>query len=238
MTPPDFTPGKRYTQERHDKLKLNLDGFLTDEEEKPVHELVKLQEDGLSWLEAERGEFWTDFFPPVRILTVPHTPWVYKNIPIPPGLHNKLVKIVRNKIAAGAYEPSNAAYRSQWFCVIKHDGSSLQVVHDLRPFNAVTIGDASVPPISEQLVESCGARACYASLNLYIAYDQLLVHPDSHDPMTFQTPLGALRHTRLVMGHTNSVQVMQGNINYILHDEILTYTIPFIDDVPVKGPTM
>ena len=93
-------------------MKLNPDGFLTDEEEKLAHELVKLQEDGLSWLEAERGEFQTDFFPPVRILTVPHTPWVYKNIPIPPGLHDELVKIVRDKIAAGAYEPSNAAYRS------------------------------------------------------------------------------------------------------------------------------
>ena len=80
--PPDFTPGKRYTQERHDKLKLNPDGFLTNEEEKLAHELVRLQEDGLSWLEAERGEFRTDFFPPVHILTVPHTPWVYKNIQI------------------------------------------------------------------------------------------------------------------------------------------------------------
>ena len=108
--PPDFTPSKRYTQEQHDKLKLNPDGFLTDEEEKLTHELVKLQEDVLSWLEAERGEFQTDFFPSVRILTVPHMPWVYKNIPIPPGLYNEFVKIIRDKIAAGGYEPSNAAY--------------------------------------------------------------------------------------------------------------------------------
>jgi hypothetical protein len=95
--------------------------------------------------------------------------------PIPPGLHDELVKIIRDKIVSGAYEPSNAAYRSRWFCVIKCDRSSLHVVHDLRPFNAITIGDVSVPPIMEQLVESFGARACYASLDLFVAYDQCIV---------------------------------------------------------------
>ena len=236
-TAPEFTPGKRYTQERHDKLNLNPDGFLTTEENRLAHEIIKLHEMGMSWIEAERGNWNPDFFPPVRIPTVPHTPWVYRNIPIPPGIHDEVVKIIRDKIASGVYEPSNSAYRSRWFCVIKHDGTSLRIVHDLRPYNAITIGDAAVPPITEQLVESFGARACYASLDLFIAYDQRIMHPDSRDPTTFQTPLGALRNTRLVMGHTNSVQVMQGDIDFALQDEIPAFTIPFVDDVPVKGPT-
>jgi hypothetical protein len=159
-------------------LKLNPNGFLWPEEEKLAHHLVREQEECLSWIEEEKGEFWQDFFPPVRIPTVPHTPWVYKNIPILPGLHDELVKIIRDKIASGAYKPSNTAYRSRWFCVIKWDGSSLCVVHDLRPFNAITIGDASIPPITEQLVESFGARACYTSLDLFVAYDQRVVHPE------------------------------------------------------------
>jgi hypothetical protein len=170
--PPEFFPGLRYTQERYEKLHLNPDGFLWPEEEKLVYHLVKEQEECLSWIEEEKEEFRQDFFPPVCIPMVLHTPWVYKNIPIPPGLHDKLIKIIRDKIASGAYEPSNAAYRFRWFCVIKRDGSSLCVVHDLRPFNAVTIGDASIPPITEQLVELFGARACYASLDLFVTYDQ------------------------------------------------------------------
>jgi hypothetical protein len=119
---------------------------------------------------------------------------------------------------------------------MKQDGTSLHVIHDLCPFNAVTIGDASILPITEQLVELFGAHACYASINLFVTYDQRVVHPESRDPMTFQSPLGALHHTRLVMGHTNSVQIMQGDINYILRDEIPLFTVPFIDDVAVKGP--
>jgi hypothetical protein len=139
-------------QEWYEKLQLNPNGFLWPEEEKLAHHLVKEQEECLSWIEEEKGEFRQDFFPPVRIPMVLHMPWVYKNIPIPPGLHDELVNIIRDKIVSGAYEPSNAAYRSRWFCVIKRDGSSLHVVHELRPFNTVTIRDASVLPITEQLV--------------------------------------------------------------------------------------
>jgi hypothetical protein len=79
--PPNFTPGLQYMQERHDKLQLNPDGFLWPEEEKLAHYLVREQEDCLSWVEEERGEFRQDFFPPVYIPTVPHMLWVYKNIP-------------------------------------------------------------------------------------------------------------------------------------------------------------
>jgi hypothetical protein len=114
MHSPDFVPSLRYTQEWYEKLQLNPDGFLWPEEEKLAHHLVKKeQEECLSWIEEEKGEFCQDFFPPVRILTVPHALWVYKDIPILPGLHDKLVKIIHEKIASGAYELSNAAYRSR-----------------------------------------------------------------------------------------------------------------------------
>jgi hypothetical protein len=115
--------------------------------------LGKKQEECLSWIEEEKGEFQQDFFPPVHIPTVLHTPWVYKNIPILPGLQDELVKIICDKIVSGAYEPSNAAHHSRWFCVIKQDGCSLCIVHNLCPFNAITIGDASIPPIMEQTAE-------------------------------------------------------------------------------------
>jgi hypothetical protein len=38
------------------------------------------------------------------------------------------------------------------------------------------------------------------------------------------------------MGHTNSVQIMQGDINYILQEEIPLFTMLFIGNVAIKGP--
>jgi hypothetical protein len=83
MHPPNFIPGLQYTQEWHNKLQLNPNVFLWPEEEKLAHHLVREQEECLSWIEEEQGEFCQDFFPPVCIPTILHMLWVYKNIPHP-----------------------------------------------------------------------------------------------------------------------------------------------------------
>jgi hypothetical protein len=38
------------------------------------------------------------------------------------------------------------------------------------------------------------------------------------------------------MGYTNSMQIQHGDVTFILQDEIPLFTIPFVDDVPIKGP--
>ena len=55
--PPDFVPGTRLTQERLDALGLDQKGFLLPEELKLLHHVLKLNELGLAWTEAEKGRF-------------------------------------------------------------------------------------------------------------------------------------------------------------------------------------
>ena len=38
------------------------------------------------------------------------------------------------------------------------------------------------------------------------------------------------------MGTTNSVQILQGNVSFILQDEMPNVAAAFMDDVNVKGP--
>jgi hypothetical protein len=108
-------------------------------------------------------------------------------------------------------------------------------VHDLQPLNAVTICDASLPPFVEHLAESFAGYAVYGMMDLYSGYDQRALHKDSHDLTTFGMPLGPHRLTMLPQGHTNAVQVYQGDTAFILQHKIPEYTSPFIDDVPVKS---
>jgi hypothetical protein len=121
--PPEFTPGTRLTQERFDALELNKSGFLWPEEAKLAAYILKVNEKALAWTEAERGHFRDDYFTPVKIPTVAHTPWVHKNILIPTGLPDKVIDMFKEKIVAGVYEPSDAPYQSRWFCVPKKNGS-------------------------------------------------------------------------------------------------------------------
>ena len=53
----------------------------------------------------------------------------------------------------------------------------------------------------------------------------------------FNSPLGPHRLTTLLMGHSNTVQIYQADMIFILQDEIPHHTMPFIDDLPVKSET-
>jgi hypothetical protein len=133
------------------------------------------------------------------------------------------------------YEPFNSSYRSRWFCVLKKNGK-LRLVHSLEPLNKVTIAHSSVVPIPEYLAEQFGGRTCGAMLDLYVRYDERLIADKSRNYTTFQTPFGMLRLVTLPMGWTNSVPIFHDDVTYILQPEIPHITIPYIDDVPVKGP--
>src|ERR1700677_317598 len=193
---------------------------------------------GFAWNDTEHGSFRTDFFPPVDFPVVPHTPWVEHNFPIPPGIFDEVCAIVRKKLAAGVYEPSNSSYRSCWFCVLKKDSKALRPVHSLEPLNRVTIAHSGVLLIPEYLAEQFGGRACGGMFDLFVGYDERLIAESSRDYMTFQTPFGVLRLVTLPIGWTNSVPIFHDNVTYILQPEIPHITIPYIDDIPIKGPKL
>ena len=235
--PPSYSPRGRYTPERKQLIDNAHPGdFLWPAERELMHHLMSLHEDGFAWNDAERGHFREDFFPPIEIPTVLHKPWIVRNLPIPPGIYDQVCKEIKRKLDAGIYEPLNSSYRSRWFCVVKKDGTSLRLVQSLEPLNAVTIAHSGVPPITEQLVEQFAGRSCGAMLDLYIGYDERALSEGSRDYTTFQSPYGALRLTTLPMGWTNSVPIFHDDVTHILQPEIPRITVPYIDDVPVKGP--
>ena len=234
--PPDFIPTGRYTQERKEQFdEVHKGDFLLPEERKLVHHFMMLQSYGFAWDDSERGSFREDFFPPIDIPVVPHKPWVLKNIPIPPGLYPEICRIIKVKLDAGVYEPSNSSYRSRWFSVIKKDGKNLRVVHSLEPLNEVTIAHSGVPPATEMSAAQFAGRACGGMFDLYVGYDERTLAESSRDLTTFQTPFGALRLVTLPMGWTNSVPIFHDNVTFILQPEIPDVTVPYIDDVPIKG---
>ena len=234
--PPSYRPCGRYTADRMALFDKNHPGFLLDEERKLLHYFMMVHQDAFAWNDTERGHFREDFFPPIEMPVVPHTPWVQRNIPIPPGIYDEVCQALQKKIDAGVVEPSNSSYRSRWFCVVKKDGKSLRIVQSLEPLNEVTIQHSGVPPFSEQLVEHFAARACGSMMDLYVGYDERALAKSSRDYTTFQTPYGAMRLTTLPMGWTNSVPIFHDDVTHILRPEIPQVTQPYIDDVPVRGP--
>ena len=169
--PPKFVPGKWLTAECVEALDLDLSGFLWPEERKLVLWLVCTHEKAFTWDTGERGTFCEDMFPPLRIPTIEHKPWVHRNIPIPPAIYLEVVHIIKEKISPGVYEPSTSSYQLHWFCVVKKDGKSLCLVHDLQPLNTVSIQDVAVPPFVETITEAFAGHSVFGILDLMVGYD-------------------------------------------------------------------
>lgn len=233
--PPEFLPNGRLTHDRLKEMNFNSDGFLWPEEEKLFKHILQLNQDTLVFEENQRGNLREDYFTPYIIPTVPHIPWAFTNIPIPPGIRGKVVDLLKEKVTAGVYEPSQSSYRSRWFCVLKKNGK-LRIVHDLQPLNGVTIRDAGVPPILDAFVEPFAGRQCYTAFDLHWGFDARKIDPQSRDLTAFMSPLGLLRLTSLPMGFTNSPAEFQACMAFILKDEMPHIADIFIDDLPIKGP--
>ena len=233
--PPEFTPTSKISQERMNELNVNATGFLWPEEEKLFQHVMKLNEKGIAFEDVERGTLKESYFSPYIIPTIPHSPWEYRYIPIPPGLMHKVLEVLKLKIAAGVYEQSQSSYRSRWFVVPKKNGK-LRIVHDLQPLNGVTIRDAGMVPIIDDFVEGFAGRQCYTVFDLFWGFDARKIHPKSRGLTAFMTPLGLLQITSLPTGFTNSPAEFQKCMAMVLKDEIPRTANIFIDDLPIKGP--
>jgi len=188
----------------------------------------------LAWDETEKGRFRDDYFQPVIIPTIEHTPWVHRQPPIPPGIRDEVVKLIKSKIVSGVYEPSNSSYQSRWFCIAKKSGA-VRIVHDLQQLNSVTVKDAASMPYVELFMEQCTGRAIYSMMDLFVGFNHRVLAEESRDITTFQTPLGTYHLTVLPQGWTDSPAVFQNDVAFILQEE--TDIAPnFQDDVNVLGP--
>ena len=233
--PPPFTPTAKITEERLKILDINGDKFLTPDEERLFQHIMVMNERGIAFEDVERGTLKEEYFSPYIIPTIPHRPWEDRNIPIPPGLRDKVIEVLKLKMDAGVYEQSQSSYRSRWFVTVKKSGK-LRIVHDLQPLNRIAIRDAGSVPILDDFVEGFAGRQCYTVFDLFWGFDARKIHPKSRELTAFQTPLGLLQITSLPTGFTNSPAEFQKCMVIVLQPEIPHVANIFIDDLPIKGP--
>jgi len=233
--PPEFQPTSKITAERMTTLAIQDNIDLLPEERNLLMHVLVLNERSIAFNEQERGTFRSDYFTDYKMPIIEHLPWQDKNMPIPQGYRDEIIRLLKEKVVAGVYEEAQSSYRSRWFCVKKKNGE-LRIVHDLQKLNGVSIRDSGVPPILEEFVEAYAGRSIYTVLDMYWGFHARMLDQDSRDMTAFQTPLGVLRINSLPMGYTNSPAEFQACMMFILQDEVPEKAGVFIDDIPIKGP--
>ena len=226
--------GHKFTKESLANLKIGGDDFLTEPEKKKFQDMLSLHGKAFASLPDEIGCVQPNVVAPMVIFTVPHAPWDLKPIPVPRALLPKLVEMLKEKRKMGILEPSMAPYSNRWFTVPKKSGA-LRFIQDMQPANRVTIRNKGSGPIVDEVAEAFAGHAIYSIGDLYSGYDQFQLAAESRDLTTMKTPLGLVRMCTLPQGATNSVAHMQSAMNQILRDFVPEKTIPFVDDIPIKG---
>ena len=226
--------GHKFTEETLASLKIGGDGFLTELEKKEFQEMLSKHGKAFASSPDEIGCVHPSVVAPMVIFTVPHVLWDLKPILVPRALLPKLVDLLKEKVRMGILEPSMAPYSNRWFTVSKKSGA-LRFIQDMQPTNKVTIRNKGSGPIVDEVAEAFAGHAIYSIGDLYSGYDQFQLAFESRDLTTMKTPLGLVRMYTLPQGATNSVAHMQNAMNQILKDFVPEKTIPFVDDIPIKG---
>lgn len=226
--------GHKFTEESLAGLKIGGGDFLNGQERKMFKDMLSKHGKSFSSSPEEIGCVHPSVVAPMVIFTVPHVPWDLKPIPVPRALLPKLVNLLKEKMQMGILEPSMAPYSNRWFTVPKKSGA-LRFIQDMQPANKVTIRNKGSGPIVDEVAEAFAGHAIYSIGDLYSGYDQFQLANESRDLTTMKTPLGLVRMCTLPQGATNSVAHMQNAMNQILKDFVPEKTIPFVDDIPIKG---
>jgi len=151
-----------------------------------------------------------------------------------PGICDEVIRIIKEKIKIGFYERSNLSYWSKWFCVLKKEGKSLWIVHDLKPLNAVTIQDSGAPLSFSSMWTILAVEVLIWVLIFLCVWPSKLGHSIS-GPYDLPDTSWIIRSHYPSHGATNSVHILQGDISFIIQDEMPNIAAAFMDNVNVKG---
>ncbi|KAL3679949.1 hypothetical protein R1sor_022905 [Riccia sorocarpa] len=229
--------GHKFTKETLEQLSIGGGEFLTFAEKELFKRMLAKHGRAFSFAPGEIGCVDPAVVSPMVIFTVPHVPWDLKPIPVPKALLPKLIELLKERIRMGILEPSMGPYSNRWFTVPKKSGA-LRFIQDMQPANKVTIRNMGSGPMVDEFAEAFAGRTIYSMGDLYSGYDQFQLAVKSRDITTMRTPLGLLRMCTLPQGATNSVAHMQNAMNKVLRDFVPEKTMPFLDDIPIKGCTV
>ena len=124
-------------------------------------------------------------------------------------------------------------HRTSWDVLVpKSDQSQIRITQDLRDLNKYVIPERQQIPTFEEATEDMAGAKFFSQLDIFKAFHQIMVHPDSRHLLTFSTPRGLRRLTRVPMGLTSASETLQRIIYNVLggldgvkwiHDDIVVY---------------
>ncbi|GBG68005.1 hypothetical protein CBR_g1125 [Chara braunii] len=227
------TEGHRIPDEVADTMKIVIDGFLTEEETRPIKRTCQEFHLTFAFSDHQKGRLDAKLIPLLRIHKVEHECWNDKGPSYEFGIAGDVTDLLQAKMDSFVAKPTTLPYANRWF-VFRKSNKTLRWIQDLQKLNAVTIRDADSLPQANLLVESQAGRSIYSLIDLYSGYNQLPLDVQNRSYTAMHTPVGQLQMQMTPMGFTNVVAEAQRRMLVVVGDMFLEKCEPYIDDNPIK----
>ncbi|PAA47987.1 hypothetical protein BOX15_Mlig015622g2, partial [Macrostomum lignano] len=159
---------------------------------------------------------------------------------IPVHLREAAQRELDDQLQAGIIEKVTGP--SEWVARIvvvpKSQPGQVRITQDLRDVNKFVVPEKQPIPTFEEVTDEMAGARYFTELDINKAFHQIRVREDSRHLLTFSTPKGLMRLTRLCMGFTSASEILQRVMTSVLgglpgvrwvHDDIIIYASSIIE---------
>ncbi|EFW13381.1 conserved hypothetical protein [Coccidioides posadasii str. Silveira] len=230
-----FPVGEQLTNKRIEKLKI---GFkLTSQKKEFFISVLYKHEGALAWSFKDLYGIHPECLPPQVIQTEPHEAWQTKTYQISHALHDKLIKIIQDRLEAKTLEPCHGSYTNSYFLVAKKQKGKYHLVDTVHMYNKVTIQDTFISPNVDKYTEDFSRLVMASLCNLFSGYNNFPLAEESRDMTAIAISIGLFHHTTLVQGAMNLPAQAQHRIMKIIHKVFPEIAQAFMDNLGGKRIT-
>lgn len=153
-----------------------------------------------------------------------------------PAEREAMMAFLAKQRAAGHIRVSKSPWGAPVLFVRKKDGS-LRMCYDYRELNSVTVRNNYAPPRMEDLLDALQGAKCFSTLDLWAAFNQLRVEPESQKFTAFVTPVGSFECTVCPFGLTNMPATFSTFMAEIFDGLLGRGVLCYLDDIIVYTAT-
>ena len=155
---------------------------------------------------------------------------------LPYAYREKIEKQLQKDVEAGVLEPvTHSSWAAPLVPVLKKDGTVRVCANFKLTANRAVKCDTYPLPLAQDIFARLAGGKIFSTLDLAQAYNQVVVHEDSRDVLTVNTPKGLMRYSRLPFGINSAVSLFQREIEQVLGD--VPGVVAYLDDILISSRT-